>query len=111
MGLRFVRNPSIAVRKDVSVAFDNREEFEQNVHKCFGRIFDLLTAIDTTITQEAEKESNAGEAGAMNEMRDKLEEVILQCHLAWQYHRLSRIGRASTWDSLESAGAAGAKKD
>jgi hypothetical protein len=91
-------------RKDVSVGFQNREEFELNVHKCFGRIFELLAAIDTTITGEAEKETNAGEAGLMNEMRDKLEEVILQCHLAWQYHRLSRMGQASTWDRVESAG-------
>jgi hypothetical protein len=91
-------------RKDVSVGFENREEFELNVHKCFGRIFELLAAIDTTITEEAEKELNASETRVMNEMRDKLEEVILQCHLAWQYHRLSRIGQASTWDRVESAG-------
>jgi hypothetical protein len=98
-------------RKDISVRFENREEFELNVHKCFGRIFELLTTIDATITQEAEKESNSGEKGVMNEMRDKLEEVILQCHLAWQYHRLSRIGQANTWDRLNGAEAAATKKD
>jgi hypothetical protein len=85
------------------VKFENREEFELNVHKCFGRIFELLSAIDATVTQEAEKESEAGQKGIMNDMRDKLEEVILQCHLAWQYHRLSRLGTANTWDRMGSS--------
>jgi len=78
------------------VRFDSREEFELNVHKCFGRIFELLTAIDATVTEQAEIEINNGEAGVMSEVRDKLEEAILQCHLAWQYHRLSRMGSANT---------------
>jgi len=89
------------------VRFENREEFELNVHKCFGRIFELLSEIDATVTQEAEKESNAGEEGLMSDMRDKLEEVILQCHLAWQYHRLSRIGRSNTWDRVEASSSTG----
>ncbi len=85
--------------------FDSREEFELNVHKCFGRIFELLTAIDTTVTEQAEIEMNNGEAGVMSDLRDKLEEAILQCHLAWQYHRLSRMGSASTWDRIDNTGA------
>ncbi|MBI5251253.1 MAG: hypothetical protein HY912_17330 [Desulfomonile tiedjei] len=83
--------------------FESREEFELNVHKCFGRIFELLTAIDAQVTEEAEKEMNSGEKGAMSDVRDRLEEVILQCHLAWQYHRLSRMGGGNTWDRLEKA--------
>lgn len=83
--------------------FESREEFELKVHECFGRIFELLTAIDSKVTEEAEKEMNEGENGLMNDVRDKLEEVILQCHLAWQYHRLSRLGSANTWDRLENA--------
>lgn len=83
------------------VQFSSREEFELNVHKCFGRIFELLTDIDSTVTEEAEKEMcNAG-GKTMNDLRDRLEEVILQCHLAWQYHRLSRMGNPNTWDRLE----------
>jgi hypothetical protein len=90
-------------RKEHDVKFSNREEFELNVHKCFGRIFELLSAIDAKVTEQAEKELNADGPQPMNDLRDKLEETILQCHLAWQYHRLSRMGSGSTWDQLENS--------
>jgi hypothetical protein len=39
----------------------------------------------------------------MSDMRDWVEEIILQCHLAWQYHRLSRGPRSlDTWDLVEN---------
>jgi hypothetical protein len=84
------------------VEISSREEFEVQVHKCFGRIFELLSAIDSKVTEGAEKEIENGSAGVMSEMRDRLEEVLLQCRLAWQYHRLSRaMGSANTWDRVD----------
>jgi len=39
----------------------------------------------------------------MSDLRDSIEDVILHCHLAWQYHRLSKsLGSASTWDRMET---------
>jgi len=72
------------------VKFDSAEEFEAQVHKCFGRIFELLTRVDQVVSDAAEKEEQEGKIGSMNDLRDWVEEAILQCHLAWQYHRLSR---------------------
>jgi hypothetical protein len=89
------------------VEISSREELEFQVHKCFGRIFELLGTIDATVTQEAEKEMVRGNQAVLGDVRDQLEEVILQCHLAWQYHRLSRMFSGSTakhWDRLENDG-------
>ena len=70
--------------------FDSAEEFEAHVHTCFGRIFELLTRVDQVVSDAAEKEEQEGKIGKMNDLRDWVEEAILQCHLAWQYHRLSK---------------------
>ena len=75
--------------------FDSAQEFEAHVHKCFGRIFELLTKVDQVVSDEAEKEEQEWKIGKMNDLRDWVEEAILHCHLAWQYHRLSK-GAAST---------------
>ncbi|MEW6110584.1 MAG: hypothetical protein AB1664_00515 [Thermodesulfobacteriota bacterium] len=83
--------------------YSTREEFELHVHKCFGRIFELLTQMDSVIREGADKEEAEGKIGVMNDLRDWVEEVILHCHLAWQYHRLSRMGGSpSTWDRVEN---------
>jgi hypothetical protein len=84
--------------------FTNKEEFELHVHKCFGKIFDSLMKIDAVVKESAEKEEAEGKIGTMCDLRDSIEDVILHCHLAWQYHRLSRsISRVSTWDNVENA--------
>jgi hypothetical protein len=85
------------------VDFSSKEEFELHVHKCFGKIFENLMKVDALVKQGAEKEEEEGKIGVMNEMRDYVEDVILHCHLAWQYHRLSRMasGPVRTWDNIE----------
>jgi len=85
------------------VDFSNREEFELHVHKCFGKIFEVLMKIDATVKQGAEQEEADGKSGVMSELRDEVEDVILHCHLAWQYHRLSRMvpSAASSWDKVD----------
>jgi hypothetical protein len=84
------------------VKFSNADEFELHVHKCFNRMFELLMKIDSTVKQGAEQEEESGELGVMCNVRDSVEEIILQCHLAWQYHRLSK-GPAGfdTWNHIE----------
>jgi hypothetical protein len=87
------------------VKFTSADEFELHVHKCFGKIFEGLLKVDSVVKEGAEKEENEGTYGVMSDLRDVVEEVILHCHLAWQYHRLSRatIGKnASTWDKIEN---------
>lgn len=86
--------------------FSSKEEFELHVHKCFGKIFDNLMKVDALVKEGAEKEEEDGKYGVMNELRDYIEDVILHCHLAWQYHRLSRMvpGPVSTWDKIEKEG-------
>lgn len=83
--------------------FTNREEFELHVHKCFSKIFESLMKIDATVKQGAEEEEAEGKPGVMSELRDNVEDVILHCHLAWQYHRLSRMvsSAASSWDKID----------
>jgi hypothetical protein len=84
------------------VDFSSKEQFELHVHKCFGKIFEGLMKIDAAVKAGAEKEEAAGEYGVMNDLRDSLEEVILHCHLAWQYHRLSKaFGAPTSWDVVE----------
>jgi hypothetical protein len=86
------------------VKFSSTEQFELHVHKCFGRIFELLLQIDAVVKQEAEKEEAAGTPGMMNDLRDWVEETILHCHLAWQYHRLSQGPRTQdSWDKVEAS--------
>jgi hypothetical protein len=91
-------------RKEFTVDFSSKEQFELHVHKCFGKIFDGLMKMDAVIKQRAEQEEEAGQYGPMCELRDEIEEVILHSHLAWQYHRLSRaMGSSSdTWDRVEA---------
>ena len=85
--------------------FSSSEEFELHVHKCFGKIFDQLMKVDAVIKERAEQEEAAGKYGEMCDLRDSIEDVILHCHLAWQYHRLSKaVGSANTWDKLENEG-------
>lgn len=87
------------------VKFSNREEFELHVHKCFGKIFEQLMKMDAVIKENAEQEEAKGKYGVMSGLRDSIEDVILHCHLAWQYHRLSKaVGSANTWDRLENDG-------
>ncbi|MEW6115229.1 MAG: hypothetical protein AB1664_24075 [Thermodesulfobacteriota bacterium] len=84
--------------------FQSREEFELHVHKCFGRIFELLTKADGVIKEAADKEEAEGKYGVMSDLRDWVEETILYCHLAWQYHRLAAsTNTQKTWDSVERA--------
>jgi len=84
------------------VEFSSREQFELHVHKCFGKIFETLMQMDAQIKGEAEKEEQERQFGPMCELRDQIEEVILHCHLAWQYHRLARMGSdRDTWDVVE----------
>ncbi|MDA8405369.1 MAG: hypothetical protein M0T73_00705 [Deltaproteobacteria bacterium] len=82
--------------------FSNSDEFELHVHKCFEKIFDLLMKMDSTVGEMAENEEKSGACGVMCNMRDWVEEIILHCHLAWQYHRLSKGPMSSsTWDQIE----------
>ncbi len=82
--------------------FSSSQDFELHVHKCFDHIFELLLKLDTEIKKQAEKEEALGNYGAVSDMRDWVEEVILYSHLAWQYHRLSKgNGSGSTWDRVE----------
>ena len=82
--------------------FSNAEQFELHVHKCFGRIFELLLQVDAVVKKEAEKEEAAGTLGTINDLRDWVEEVILHCHLSWQYHRLSKGPHLQdNWDEIE----------
>jgi hypothetical protein len=84
------------------VKFSSADEFELHVHKCFQKIFELLMKVDSTVKQGAELEEETGDHGAMCDMRDWVEEIILHCHLAWQYHRLSKGPMSSgTWDQIE----------
>jgi len=84
------------------VKFSTHEEFELHVHKCFDKIFELLMKVDGEVKREAEKEESQGNYGVMTDLRDWVEEIILHCHLAWQYHRLSRGPRSlNTWDALK----------
>ena len=86
--------------------FTSADEFELHVHKCFGKIFEGLMKVDAVVKEGAEREEDAGTYGVMSDLRDVVEEVILHCHLAWQYHRLSRatIAKgASTWDKVENS--------
>jgi len=84
------------------VRFTGAEEFELHVHKCFTKIFELLMKMDAEVKKEAEKEEQEQRWGLMCDMRDWMEETILHCHLAWQYHRLA-MGplKSSTWDRIE----------
>jgi hypothetical protein len=87
------------------VEFSTKEEFEFHVHKCFNIIFENLLKVDAVVKEKAEKEEAEGAYGTMCDLRDYIEVVILHCHLAWQYHRLSRMGSSSaarTWDRLET---------
>jgi hypothetical protein len=85
------------------VKFSSSEEFELHVHKCFGKIFEQLMKVDAVIKERAEQEEAEGKYGVMSDLRDSIEDVILHCHLAWQYHRLSKaVGSASTWDRMEN---------
>ncbi|MCL5124659.1 MAG: hypothetical protein M1511_09230 [Deltaproteobacteria bacterium] len=85
--------------------FSGSDEFELNVHKCFHRIFELLMKIDEVVRKEAESEEHSGDCGVMCGMRDWVEEVILHCHLAWQYHRLSKGPiTLDTWEQIEHPG-------
>ncbi len=61
--------------------------------------------MDGVVKIEAEKEEAAGEHGTMNDLRDWVEDVILHCHLAWQYHRLA-LGplKRDTWDEVGDRG-------
>ena len=81
--------------------FSSTEEFEIHVHKCFGKIFELLQKVDGVVTKAAEEEEAQNACGVMCDLRDWVEEAILHCHLAWQYHRLSRLSGRSTWDRLD----------
>ena len=84
--------------------FDTAEEFELHVHKCFDKIFELLLKVDSVVKEGAEKEEQAKNYGTMCDLRDWVEEVILYCHLAWQYHRLSKGPRPhDTWDQIEKS--------
>lgn len=83
--------------------FSTREEFEVKAHQCFGRIFELLVKVDEVVKKKAEAEEATGQYGEMSDARDWIEEIILQCHLAWQYHRLSKGPRSvDTWDRVEN---------
>ena len=101
---KFRPQPDLPLKGTKTVDFSTKEEFELHVHKCFGKIFDDLMKVDALVKEGAEKEEVDGKFGVMNELRDYIEDVILHCHLAWQYHRLSRMvpGPVSTWDKIET---------
>ncbi len=83
--------------------FSSTEEFQLKAHQCFSRIFELLMQVDSVVKEGAEREEANGNYGEMSDLRDWVEEIILQCHLAWQYHRLSKGPRSpDTWDAVEN---------
>ncbi len=85
--------------------FSSAEQFEVEVHKCFGRIFELLVKVDGIVKQKAEEDRLQGIYREWADLQDWIEEVILQCHLAWQYHRLSKgPAKLSTWDRMKNEG-------
>ncbi len=60
--------------------------------------------VDQEVKRGAEKEEADGSYGVMCDLRDWVEETILYCHLAWQYHRLSRGPKSvDTWEALQKA--------
>ena len=84
--------------------FSSHEEFQLKAHECFGRIFELLMKVDGTVKRRADEEEARGHYGEMSDLRDWVEELVLQCHLAWQYHRLSKGPQSiDTWDHVENA--------
>jgi hypothetical protein len=86
------------------VKFSTHEEFQLKAHECFGRIFELLMKVDETVKKGADEEEARGHLGEMSDLRDWVEEIVLQCHLAWQYHRLSKGPQSiDTWDQLQNA--------
>lgn len=81
--------------------FTTSQEFELHVHKCFSRIFEQLSSIDRVVSEAAEKEEEKGNFGMMSDLRDWVEDAILHCHLAWQYHRLSKGPvKLNTWEDV-----------
>ena len=84
--------------------FSSNEEFELHVHKCFGKIFEGLLKVDAVVKEGAEKEEQEHQNGVMCDLRDQIEDIILHCHLAWHYHRLSRLAgtQVDTWDRVEN---------
>ena len=80
---------------------DSQEEFELQVHQCFGKIFELLSKIDKVAAEKADEEEEKGNYGPMSDLRDWVEDVMLYCHLAWQYHRLAKgPSRLNVWDNV-----------
>jgi len=60
--------------------------------------------VDGTVKKRADEEEARGHYGEMSDLRDWVEELVLQCHLAWQYHRLSKDPQSiDTWDHVEKA--------
>ena len=89
--------------------FTSAEEFELHVHKCFGIIFELLQKVDGVVAEKAEKEEAEGKYGEMTDVRDWVEDIMLHCHLAWQYHRLSKgPRRLDVWGNEENPSDKGA---
>jgi hypothetical protein len=104
-GASVTRADNHSMKGRYTVKFSSAEEFELHVHKCFGKIFEGLMKVDAVVKEGAEKEESERNHGVMCELRDTVEEVILHCHLAWQYHRLSRMtggANVSTWDQVEN---------
>ena len=83
--------------------FSSADEFELHVHKCFNRIFELLVKMDQAVRNEADKEEAKGNYGPMTDVRDWMEEIMLHCHLAWQYHRLSKGSNVNAWDQVQKS--------
>ena len=82
--------------------FSSAQEFEVHVHKCFGRIFELLMKMDGIIKVKADEDAQKGQYAEWADLQDWIEEVMLQSHLAWQYHRLSKgSGRMNTWSHVK----------
>jgi len=98
---RYFGSHALPGNEDIDVKFSSTEEFELHVHKCFGKIFELLQKVDTVVKEAADKEEAENTCGINCELRDWIEESILYCHLAWQYHRLTRVSGRNTWDRLE----------
>ena len=83
--------------------FSSAQEFKLHVHKCFGRIFELLMKMDNVIKEKAEEDAQQGKYAEWADLQDWIEEVMLQSHLAWQYHRLSKgSGRMNTWEQVNN---------
>lgn len=81
--------------------FSSAEDFELHVHKCFGHIFEILVKVDQVVKEGAEQEEVNGQHGTMSDLRDWVEDIMLHCHLAWQYHRLSKGSLSKdTWDRI-----------